>query len=200
METERNRYDQVEEYVGRPATASTDPLPTGASAVTGSAASTVPDTDSMEIDTATQAASGPVGTAQVDEATNALAQRVDQAATTLRQNVAGPDASPIRRMVGETASGMLQKTAQYIERPTLGTIASDLGNAVRRNPLGAMALGVGLGYLLGPTLLGGGQRGSRVQQSSLPGEPDFPTDPDDEPDDSGSEVGGNDRDHRAYLT
>jgi len=47
-----------------------------------------------------------------------------------------------------TVGGALESSGRYLEEQGLSGIAEDLGNLIKRNPIPAMLLGVGLGFLL----------------------------------------------------
>ncbi|HTU91082.1 MAG TPA: hypothetical protein VMF69_13475 [Gemmataceae bacterium] len=82
---------------------------------------------------------------RVDEATAALGERVRSAAGTIRER------GPREGMLG-TASGAvaesLESTGRYIEEEGVLGMVEDLTELVRRNPIPAMLVGVGIGFML----------------------------------------------------
>jgi len=74
----------------------------------------------------------------------ALGAGMRNLASTLRQNV------PQEGMMGTAASNLadtLERGGHYLEEEGLGHLVNDLGTLVRRNPLPAVCIGIGLGFL-----------------------------------------------------
>jgi len=66
-------------------------------------------------------------------------------ASTMRENL------PREGVLGNAAStvvGGLESTGRYLEREGLQGIGEDLTGLIRRNPVPAMLVGIGLGFLL----------------------------------------------------
>jgi hypothetical protein len=105
-------------------------------------------------DTAQQAASAAMSKAQelastaskrVDEATAALGERVRSAGSTLREK--GPHDGMLGTATG-TVADSLEHTGRYIQDEGLVGMAEDVTELIRRNPIPAMLVGIGIGYLL----------------------------------------------------
>jgi len=61
------------------------------------------------------------------------------------------DSLPHEGMFGSAASsvaGGLESSGKYLEQEGLQGIADDVTNMIRRNPIPALVLGIGLGFLL----------------------------------------------------
>lgn len=85
-----------------------------------------------------------------------LGHKADDAASSLgsgmkslAQNIRG--AAPKAGIAGSTATAVadtLERGGRYLETEKLSGIGEDLTNLVRRNPIPALLVGIGLGYLL----------------------------------------------------
>lgn len=116
--------------------------------------SSVENAASQAGDSAQQAASAAMDKAQelastaskrVDEATAALGERVRTAGSSLRER------GPHDGMLGtatSTVADSLEHTGRYIQEEGLVGMAEDVTELIRRNPIPAMLVGVGIGYLL----------------------------------------------------
>jgi vacuolar-type H+-ATPase subunit E/Vma4 len=82
---------------------------------------------------------------KVDEATSALGEKVKSMAGSLRER------SPNEGMLG-TASGAVADTldsaGRYLQEEGLIGMAEDVTELIRRNPIPAMFVGIGIGFLL----------------------------------------------------
>jgi hypothetical protein len=82
---------------------------------------------------------------KVEDATAALGEKVKSMAGTLR------DRGPHEGMLG-SASGAVADTldhaGRYLQEEGLGGMAEDLTELIRRNPIPALLIGVGIGFLL----------------------------------------------------
>jgi hypothetical protein len=82
---------------------------------------------------------------KVDEATSALGETVKSMAGSLRER------SPNEGMLG-TASGAVADTldsaGRYLQEEGLIGMAEDVTELIRRNPIPAMFVGIGIGFLL----------------------------------------------------
>ncbi|MGH7172110.1 MAG: hypothetical protein ACRELG_17690 [Gemmataceae bacterium] len=103
---------------------------------------------------AQQAASSAMNKAQdlastaskrVDEATAALGERVRSAGSTLRER--GPHDGMLGTATGSVADS-LEQTGRYLQEEGLVGMAEDVTQLIRRNPIPAMLVGVGLGFML----------------------------------------------------
>jgi hypothetical protein len=52
----------------------------------------------------------------------------------------------------KSVAGALENTGSYLEEKNLSGMADDLTNLIRRNPIPALLIGVGLGFLLARTM------------------------------------------------
>lgn len=82
---------------------------------------------------------------KVDEATAALGERVRSAGSTLRER--GPREGMLGSATG-TAADYLEHTGRYIQEEGVVGMAEDIAELIRRNPIPAMMVGVGIGFLL----------------------------------------------------
>lgn len=101
-----------------------------------------------------QTASSAMGKAQemagsaskrVDEATTALGERVKSVAGTLRER--GPQDGMLGSATGAVADS-LENTGRYLQEEGLLGMTEDVTELIRRNPIPAMLVGVGLGFML----------------------------------------------------
>jgi len=106
------------------------------------------------MDKAKQAASSVADKAR--DVASGLGQKAEGAAEAVgsgMQSLAGTirDRGPQGGMLGGAASGVasaLDSSGRYLEEQGLSGIADDVTNLIRRNPIPAMLIGVGLGFLL----------------------------------------------------
>jgi len=106
------------------------------------------------MDKARQAAGAVAGKAK--DVASAVGDKAEQATSAVgsgMQSLAGTirDRAPNSGVLGSAASGVasaLDSTGHYLEEQGLGGMAEDLTNLIRRNPIPALLVGVGLGYLL----------------------------------------------------
>jgi hypothetical protein len=82
---------------------------------------------------------------QCEDATHSVGSGMKSLADTVRQK--GPQAGVAGSAASSLAQG-LEKGGQYLEEQGLKGIADDVTNMIRRNPLPALLLGIGLGYVL----------------------------------------------------
>jgi hypothetical protein len=82
---------------------------------------------------------------RAEHATAAAGSGLQSLAGTLR------DTGPREGMLGSAksaAADALERTGRYVEQEGLSGMAGDLSELVRKNPLPALLIGVGFGYLL----------------------------------------------------
>jgi len=82
---------------------------------------------------------------KAEDATHAVGSGMKSLAGTMRENL------PREGMIGNAAStvvGGLESTGRYLEQEGLQGITEDVTNLIRRNPVPAMLVGIGLGFLL----------------------------------------------------
>jgi hypothetical protein len=86
---------------------------------------------------------------RAEEATTALGEKVQSLASSLREK------APREGMLG-TASGTVADTldsaGRYLREEGLAGMAEDLTEVIRRNPIPAMFVGIGIGFLLAKAL------------------------------------------------
>jgi hypothetical protein len=94
-------------------------------------------------DKAKQAASA-VGH-KAEDATHAMGSGIKSFGETMRQK--GPQEGVLGSATSSVAD-CLESSGQYLEKEGLQGIADDMTNLIRRNPIPAILVGVGLGFLL----------------------------------------------------
>jgi len=82
---------------------------------------------------------------KAEDATHAVGRGMGSLAGSVRENL--PQSGMLGSAASSVASG-LESTGQYLEKGGLQGIAEDVMNLVRRNPLPALLLGIGLGYVI----------------------------------------------------
>jgi len=128
-------------------------IPTSKQAAEGMA-SKAQDTASNVVDKAKQVASNVADKARnvasavgdkADNATQSVGRGMESLAGTIR------DRGPQSGFLGGATSGVanaLEGSGRYLEEQGLSGIGEDLTNMIRRNPIPALLVGVGLGFLL----------------------------------------------------
>jgi ElaB/YqjD/DUF883 family membrane-anchored ribosome-binding protein len=109
---------------------------------------------SQASESAQQAASSAMDKAQdlmstagrkADEATTALGERVQSAASALR------DRAPQEGMLGTASHAVadrLDSAGRYLQEEGIVGMAEDVTELIRRNPIPAMFVGIGIGFML----------------------------------------------------
>jgi len=82
---------------------------------------------------------------RVDEATASLGERVRSAGSSLRDR--GPHEGMLGSATGAVADS-LEHTGRYIQEEGIVGMAEDVAELIRRNPIPAMFVGVGIGFML----------------------------------------------------
>jgi hypothetical protein len=82
---------------------------------------------------------------KAEDATRAVGGGMESLAGSMRENL--PHSGVIGSASSTVASG-LESTGRYLQQEGLKGIAEDMTNLIRRNPLPAMLLGIGLGFIL----------------------------------------------------
>jgi len=82
---------------------------------------------------------------KAQDATHAVGRGMEALAGTVRQNL--PHNGAAGAAASSVASG-LESGGQYLEKEGLQGIGEDVLNLIRRNPLPALIVGIGLGYIL----------------------------------------------------
>jgi ElaB/YqjD/DUF883 family membrane-anchored ribosome-binding protein len=86
---------------------------------------------------------------KAEDATSAFGKSLETAADKVRQNT--PNEGVLGR-ASEAVASTLEQSGRYIEQKNLTGIADDMTEMIKRNPIPAVLIGVGLGFLLGRTL------------------------------------------------
>jgi hypothetical protein len=116
------------------------------------------DAASTAADKAKDAASH-VGQA-VSHAASAVGQKAEDATASVGQGIqhlgdrvkqSGPHSGMLGRAT-DTVADALKDTGRYLEDKNLSGLAEDVTQLIRRNPIPALLLGVGIGFLLARTL------------------------------------------------
>jgi len=119
-----------------------------------SAVDTAKDVAGNVVDKAKQAANTAASTAR--DAASSVGDKADSAVTSVgsgMQSLAGTirDKAPQGGVLGGAATGVagaMDNAGRYLEEQGLSGIGEDLTNLIRRNPVPALLIGVGLGFLL----------------------------------------------------
>ncbi len=86
---------------------------------------------------------------KVDDATSAVGASVSSFADRLRSS------APQEGMLGQAAQGVadtLKQGGRYLQEGGLSGMVEDVGDLIRRNPVPAVLIGLGLGFLIGRML------------------------------------------------
>jgi ElaB/YqjD/DUF883 family membrane-anchored ribosome-binding protein len=86
---------------------------------------------------------------KADDATAAVGSSIRSAADTVRDK--GPHDGLLGSATSATA-GALESTGRYLEQEKLSGMAEDMTNLVRRNPIPALLVAAGVGFLIGRAL------------------------------------------------
>jgi ElaB/YqjD/DUF883 family membrane-anchored ribosome-binding protein len=86
---------------------------------------------------------------RVEEATAALGERVQSVAGTLRER--GPREGMLGTATG-TVADSLDSAGRYLQEEGIAGMAEDITELIRRNPVPAMLVGVGIGFMLAKLL------------------------------------------------
>jgi len=82
---------------------------------------------------------------RAEDATRAVGQGMESLASTVRHNA--PQSGMLGSAAASVASG-LESSGRYLEKEGLQGIGEDLLNVIRRNPIPALIVGIGLGFVL----------------------------------------------------
>lgn len=82
---------------------------------------------------------------RVDDATSALGERAKSAAHAIRDR--GPQQGMLGSATGRVADS-LESAGSYLQEEGLAGMAGDVAALIRRNPIGSMFVGIGIGYML----------------------------------------------------
>jgi methyl-accepting chemotaxis protein len=82
---------------------------------------------------------------KAEDATTAVGDSMKNLASTIREN------APLGGFVGSASSSVadtLESGGRYLQEEGLSGIADDLTNLIKRNPIPALLVGIGLGYMI----------------------------------------------------
>jgi hypothetical protein len=82
---------------------------------------------------------------KADEASSAVGSGMKSLAGTIRDNA--PDKGPLGS-ASSAAANTLESGGRYLEEHGLSGIAGDIATMIKRNPIPAILVGIGLGYLV----------------------------------------------------
>lgn len=82
---------------------------------------------------------------KVEGATTSVAGSMKSLAGTIRENTGDEG---ILGSAGDAVASTLESSGRYLEEHGLSGIGDDMTNVIRRNPIPAVLIGVGIGYLL----------------------------------------------------
>lgn len=139
--------DKVKEaasHAGQAATAAAQ----GAREAASQAVSTATDKARDLASQAGQAISSGAATVghKAEDATATVGHGIQSLADTVREK--GPESGVLGRAT-ESVASTLESTGRYIEDKNLSGMANDLTNLIRNNPIPALLVGLGVGFLLG---------------------------------------------------
>jgi hypothetical protein len=86
---------------------------------------------------------------KAEDATAATGRGMEHLGQTIRDK--GPESGFLGKAT-ETVAGALESGGKYLEEKKLSGMADDFTDLIRRNPIPALLIGVGLGFLLARTL------------------------------------------------
>jgi ABC-type transporter Mla subunit MlaD len=88
---------------------------------------------------------GEQAVARADAATTTMGEKMTDVAQTIRQKapISGPVAD-----AADTAADTLQRAGTYLQQQDLSDMRADLEGIIRRHPIEALLIGLGIGYLL----------------------------------------------------
>lgn len=86
---------------------------------------------------------------KAEDATASVGSGMQSLGETVREK--GPDSGVLGK-ASHAVAGALEQGGKYLEEKNLSGMADDLTSMIRRNPLPALLVGIGLGFLLASTL------------------------------------------------
>ena len=82
---------------------------------------------------------------KADAATTTVGEKMTDVAQTIRQKA--PTSGPVAD-AADTAADTLQRAGTYLQQQDLADMRADLEGIIRRHPIEALLIGLGVGYLL----------------------------------------------------
>jgi len=83
------------------------------------------------------------------DVTTAVGDSMKNLGNKIRENV--PNEGYIGR-ASQSVAASLEQGGQYLAQEGLGGLVEDLGSIIKRNPLPAVLVGIGVGFLIGRTM------------------------------------------------
>jgi len=106
-------------------------------------------TDAMDKVKQTAASFGEAASKKATDVTNAVSDSMKNLGGKIRENM--PSEGYLGQASRTVADG-LECGSQYLSKEGLAGMADDVGSVIKRNPLPAVLVGIGLGFLIGRTL------------------------------------------------
>jgi len=106
-------------------------------------------TDAMDKVKQTASAFGETAGKKASDVTNAVSDGMKNLSGKIRESM------PSEGYLGQasrTVADTLEGGSKYLQTEGLAGMADDVGNVIKRNPLPAVLVGIGLGFLIGRTL------------------------------------------------
>lgn len=97
---------------------------------------------------------GQQASERIDSAMTATGERLTGLAQTVRERAPAGQAGD----VAHNAARALEQSGDYLQRANPNMVRSDLENIIRDHPIEALAIGLGVGFLLGKSLSGNSRR------------------------------------------
>lgn len=94
------------------------------------------------------AQAGQQATERIDSAMTATGERLTNLASTVRERAPAGQAGD----VAHNAARALERGGEYLQRADPNMVRSDLENVIRDHPIEALAIGLGIGFLLGKAM------------------------------------------------
>lgn len=85
---------------------------------------------------------------KVNQGMTAAGEKISDLAQTVRERAPGGD-------VTNKAADALERSGQYLQDADLDAVRSDLEGVIRDHPLESILVGLGVGFLIGRTMMGG---------------------------------------------
>ncbi len=100
------------------------------------------------------AVAGQQASERIDSAMTATGERLSGLAQTVRQNAPAGQVGD----VAHNAARALEQSGEYLQRADPNMVRSDLENVIRDHPIEALAIGLGIGFLLGKSMSSNSRR------------------------------------------
>jgi len=100
------------------------------------------------------AQAGQQANERIDSAMTATGERLTDLAQTVRERAPAGQAGD----VAHNAARALERGGEYLQRADPTMVRNDLENMIREHPIEALAIGLGIGFLLGKSMSGSNNR------------------------------------------